>query len=691
MNRTSLMIFILIFSAVSFSATSNYTNFLNSRGTTLKDMVKSVVRDQNETKEHNNEQIKQQSFSSKGGGGAVYSLGGQDYKDFNRLTIFPDVKMAHRELPGVADGGDFDAKLYFRGGGAQETVTLVNGQPVYEAFVFEGKGSLVNPQLIKETKVYTSGMPVCYPDALSGVIDIKEREGDLHNYHLDIAQGLTDLQLYVEGPIMRGKSSFLISLRRTYYDYLLMLMNQGQGVIAPHLENYGQKFFMKLSPEHELVMDFKTYYDFYKLDNKDFNLGQIGRISSVARRNFLQTKLTSHWSNKLKTELTVGMENSVLSKNSLVVSDIVSENMRQEPFYFMTDLQYRDNKDHLVSSGLYFRKERTIKESTNLHLLGNYYYPGFAGTVSSEDYIKEYSVYGAYIQDEQTIVPDTLFLDLGVRYSFIDHKELSKSKSFQPRIGVRVKNEGATLKLSAGKYSQYNPQIVSAHFVDLPPEEAMQYSLGIEHQLGDAVNFSISIFEKNYHSLLREQIDSFGMITGYDNDKKGHAGGIEVMFKKKKSDGWNLMMAYTNQEAVYEESVTFSYPAKQDQKHTFSLASEVDLSKDWSLVVDWQYHSGRPYTDLTGATSLNVRTKYLSDPNKYNRSRLPDYSNLTLILEHKKPIWPFDGLEGQTYIGVANILNEKNVYDYVWNGDYSVKSSVKMMSMTPIFGVRFRF
>ena len=151
------------------------------------------------------------------------------------------------------------------------------------------------------------------------------------------------------------------------------------------------------------------------------------------------------------------------------------------------------------------------------------------------------------------------------------------------------------------------------------------------------------------------------------------------------------MIAYTNQEAYYIDAVRGKYFANQDQLHTFSLSSEFDIGKDWGLVLDWQYHSGKPFTDLTGATSANIRTTYLDNPNKYNKERLPDYSNLTIMLQNNKPIWPFSEFEGQTYIGVTNILNADNIYGYVWNNDYSLRTPVKMMPVTPLFGIRVKF
>jgi len=43
----------------------------------------------------------------------------------------------------------------------------------------------------------------------------------------------------------------------------------------------------------------------------------------------------------------------------------------------------------------------------------------------------------------------------------------------------------------------------------------------------------------------------------------------------------------------------------------------------------------QPYTDLTGATSANVRASYLNNPAKYNKSNFPWYSNLTITLQHQ--------------------------------------------------------
>jgi len=674
----------------SLAVTSQYAHFLSTKETSLKGMIKAVVRDQEEAKEQDNKEKAETAFSSKGGGASVYSIDGETYRGKNKVVVFPDVKAVHRELPGVSDAGDYDASLFFRGGGAHETTTLINGHPISDPVMFDGKASLVNPQLIKKTKVYTSGMPVWYPDALSGIVDVEEREGDKYVYHLELDQSLIDFQLLLEGPMVRGYSSFVVSVRRTYYDYLLQMLGNNPGIIAPHMEAYAQKFFMKLDKNHEFTMDFKTYYNYYKLDNSEFNLGESGAHSSTARRNLLSSRLTSHWGNSLKTELVMGMENSVLSRNSEIGINNATEKVTKQPFFIKAELYNKEDNGNLFSGGLYYKQERLDREASNVHLLQNYDYPGVAESFSSDDYSMEYPIYAAYLYDEFPIIKDKFFLETGVRYSYVDHWQLTKASAVQPRIGLRIENKGAILKFSAGKYAQYSEKMISTGFVDLYPEEAMQYNLGIEHNYGDKAQTSFTIFKKKYSNLVMEEVASNSLITGYNNNKKGEASGIELAFRKKKADGWKASVVYTQMDANYSDPLRGTYSADHEQKHSLSFSGEMDMGDDFGLVWDLQCHSGKPYTDLTGATSANVRASYLNNPAKYNKSNFPWYSNLTITLQHQNPIWPFDKLEGYSYIGITNAFNLENIYDYVWNDTYTIKTAVKMMSATPLFGVHIR-
>ena len=51
---------------------------------------------------------------------------------------------------------------------------------------------------------------------MSSVVDVETREGDMERYHGSVSLGLIDGRLQLEGPIVKGKTSFNLGLRRTW-------------------------------------------------------------------------------------------------------------------------------------------------------------------------------------------------------------------------------------------------------------------------------------------------------------------------------------------------------------------------------------------------------------------------------------------------------------------------------------------
>ncbi|MCS7075049.1 MAG: TonB-dependent receptor, partial [Bacteroidia bacterium] len=61
---------------------------------------------------------------------------------------------------------------------------------------------------------------------LSSVLDVQMREGNNKNFSVRGGLGLISSRLTIEAPIRKEKSSFLVSVRRTYADVFTRLINQ---------------------------------------------------------------------------------------------------------------------------------------------------------------------------------------------------------------------------------------------------------------------------------------------------------------------------------------------------------------------------------------------------------------------------------------------------------------------------------
>ena len=131
-----------------------------------------------------------------------------------------DVIKALQLLPGVQSGSEGSAGLYVRGGGADENLLLMDGVPLYNVNHLLGFFSVFNADAIKNVTLYKGSFPARFGGHLSSVIDVRMNDGNDSEYHGSASIGLISSKINVEGPIIKGKTTFNVSARRTYLDIL---------------------------------------------------------------------------------------------------------------------------------------------------------------------------------------------------------------------------------------------------------------------------------------------------------------------------------------------------------------------------------------------------------------------------------------------------------------------------------------
>jgi hypothetical protein len=147
-------------------------------------------------------------------------------KSVTALLSEADVLKTLQLLPGIQAGNEGTAGLNVRGGSADQNLLLMDGVPVYNATHAFGLFSIFNADAVNNVEVLKSGFPASYGGRLSSVIDVHMKEGDKYNFRGEGGIGIIFSKLTLEGPLKKGKSSFLVSARRTYADFLLMSMQK---------------------------------------------------------------------------------------------------------------------------------------------------------------------------------------------------------------------------------------------------------------------------------------------------------------------------------------------------------------------------------------------------------------------------------------------------------------------------------
>jgi len=184
-------------------------------------------------------------------------------KEINKIPTIGgevDILRYFQTLAGVQSGVEGLGGIHVRGGNADQNLILLDGVPVYNPTHSLGLFSIFNTHTIKSAHLYKGALPAQYGGRLSSVVDIRTREGDTKKFHGGLDVSLFATSLFVEGPILKDKTSFLISARRTHIDPLV------QALIRSDSKSDGGYFFYDTNVKlnHQFSDKDRIYLSFYK-------------------------------------------------------------------------------------------------------------------------------------------------------------------------------------------------------------------------------------------------------------------------------------------------------------------------------------------------------------------------------------------------------------------------------------------
>jgi hypothetical protein len=165
-------------------------------------------------------------------------------------------------LPGVKPAGEGQSGFYVRGGNIDENLILLDQAPVYNASHLMGFFSVFNSDALRDAKIYKGHIPARYGSRLSSVLEVRMKEGNDQEFHGQGGIGLISSRLTLEGPIVKNKSSFVVSARRTYADLLMKALTSD-----PDIDNTKLYFY---------DLNLKANYRFND-NNRIFLSGYFGR------------------------------------------------------------------------------------------------------------------------------------------------------------------------------------------------------------------------------------------------------------------------------------------------------------------------------------------------------------------------------------------------------------------------------
>lgn len=658
-----------------------------------------------------------------------------EVKDIKTLPAFMgevDIIKTIQTMPGVSSVSEGSQGFYVRGGGPDQNLVLLDEGQIYNASHLFGFFSVFNADAISNVELMKGGMTADYGGRISSAMRIKMREGDMNKYHVNGGIGLISSRLEVDGPIQKGKSSFMIAGRRTYIDILMKpIINRN-----PNLSGLGYYFYdLNLKLNFKLSDKDNLYLSSYIGEDK-FSFGQKG--------DDMQMKMP--WGNKMAS---IRWNHLFSSKHFMNVSAIytgydinMTTNMDTYKVSMGTgikdlggrvDFTYLPNIRHRIRYGVDYTYHQFTPASVNINQDTVVLETGKQQRLNAHET-------AFFIADDWDIT-EKWRLNIGLRYSMFHFvgpferyvKEPPKPvniikynrgdlikfyNGLEPRISTRILlGKNSSIKAGFSVNYQYL-HVASMTAVSFPgdiwhpatekikPQSGWQATIGYFKDFFDGkFESSVEVYYKGMYNLVEFANGSSPTDNVNDNvdnqlvSGNGRSYGVEFFIKKVsgKFTGW---VGYTlgKTDRMFPQIQATPFPAKYDRRHDLNLVLSYKLNPSWTFSANFVYATGNTLT--MPASWYIYNQDIVMEYGGRNSTRMPDYHRLDLSATWFDKPYKMKIVDGQETkvlkkvrhninVSVYNVYNRANPYFLYLSMKGGLTSStfamtVKQVSLFPI-------
>lgn len=615
----------------------------------------------------------------------------------------PDIMKTIQMMPGVQAGTEGSAGVYVRGGGSDENLILLDGIPLYNVDHLFGFFSVFTPEAIKKVSLFKGSFPARFGGRLSSVIDVRTNDGDMQKYHGSFGIGLLSSKLQLEGPIIKDRTSFNISARRSYLDFVakpFMDKNDKFGYYfydinakLNHRFNDRSRLFVSIyNGKDKMDTQFKDDGDNYRWKDKmDLDWGN---FLAAARWNYqLSPKLFSN-TTVAYTEYKFNVDTKTHERNpSTKYENDYSSNYRSgiQDLSANIDLDYHPLPDHHIKFGggyLHHKFKPEVQTGKiKMNVDGVALDTTYTSLSDSRMTAHEANVYA----EDNFDIGDKFSANIGFHMSLFNIKGKIYT-SFQPRISSRYQlSDDFSLKASYTQMTQYI-HLLSSYTITMPsdlwvpstpsikPMKADQYSIGGYYTGIKGWEFSVEAYFKNMNNVLeyKDGASFVGSSQKWEEKVemgKGRSMGLEFMAQKTigKTTGWISYTLAKSDRKFAEDGINGGkrFPYRYDRRHHLCATLTHKFSEKIDISGSWEFYTGGT-TTVAEEQTLIIRPDDSSlgkwtDPNSgyidhRNNYRMPSSHRLNLGVNFYKKKKRGMGIWNISIYNVYNAMNPTFMY-----------------------------
>ncbi len=593
-------------------------------------------------------------------------------------------------LPGIKGGTEATAGFYVRGGGSDQNLILLDEAIVYNAAHLGGLFSVFNPDAVKGLEVYKGNFPAKFGGRLSSVLDVQLREGNQNKFGGAFGLGLISSRLTLEGPIQKGKSSWIVSGRRTYLDIFTRVVNEANRdnpdfnpIPDYYFYDFNVKANYQLGPRDRLYLSGYFGRDVFGFTNQNFNFNFTwGNITTSLRWNHLFNDRLFVNTTAIYTEYEYSINNNFGAFRSALFSRIQDATLK-------VDFDWYPSPRHNVKFGaLYIGHTFTPSGLDTDNSQINSAFQFTQRLVGSEGAL--------YVSDDYDLNP-WLRINVGLRLAGYASAVVAYG-GLEPRAAARFRlSENVALKTSYAHMRQY-VHLATSSTASLPTDVWYPSTQRLRPQYADIVSagvtwvmpkMGLTFTSELYYKWLENQVELREGARLFANPQldqeftlgRGRSYGAEFLLERKegKTTGWISYTWSWTDRTFPELNGGRTFPFRFDRRHDLSLVISREITPRLSASATFVYRTGEAVTpnsvlfslsDYVGGTQsgavMNRDGGFSIIPGnpvpvfgERNSYRMPDYHRADVSIT-----WRFKPKRGESELVLSayNVYNRRNPF-----------------------------
>lgn len=566
-----------------------------------------------------------------------------------------DIIKALALTPGVNSGTDGSSSLFVRGGSSDQNLILLDGATIYSNSHLFGFISVFNPEAVSHAELFKGNFPARYGGRLSSVLNITMKEGNTQKNETSMTVGPISSQITNQGPLIKGKASYLLSGRATYTSLitlpLYLILGEGDGMFSYLMYDLNAKANYTFNDREKLFLSFYSGNDLW---------------TGKSKENTKRTGVGLNWGNTTASLRYTRRFNNRLFSVSQLTYNRFNFNYKLSDKSLTKPAEYEPSLASTGSKVIDFTAKQRFEISTGVRnsivfgfdLANQVFYPDYynlkninLGTNLPDSRNNRYEFFSAsaYIEDKYQLT-GWLGLNGGLRYSAQFLKDITYH-SVEPRIEAVAKTtDDISFNLAYSRISQPVFQLTNTGqglpldvwapiTKNLRPSKANQWSAGVKK---DLKALPISVQAEVYYKRMSGLIDYNQGVSFVTNVSKsweqnivqngiGKSHGFELLVCKTTGRlnawfGYTLARNYRKFEEINDGQWYF---ARFDRTHDFETTMAYKINKKWKCSMNFVYNTGQPAT-LASTIHEDIFGNRIPVYTSRNNLRMPDYHRMDI-------------------------------------------------------------